>query len=58
MINQGRNVAETSCASCHGMDGVSDTEGKPHLAGQRTVYLYRAQQAYHAGARDDETKKT
>lgn len=57
MINQGRNVAETSCASCHGMDGVSDTEGKPHLAGQRTVYLYRAQQAYHAGARIDETKK-
>ena len=57
MINQGREVAETVCASCHGMDGVSDSEGKPHLAGQRAVYLYRAQQAYHAGARNDETKK-
>ena len=29
----------------------------PHLAGQRTVYLYRAQQAYHEGERDDESKK-
>lgn len=57
MINQGWEVALTSCANCHGMDGVSDEAGKPHLAGQRAVYLYRAQQAYHAGARNDETKK-
>ena len=57
MLNQGRDVAETACASCHGMDGISDSEGKPHLAGQRTVYLYRAQQAYDEGERDDETKK-
>jgi cytochrome c553 len=57
MLKQGEEVAETACASCHGMDGVSDADGKPHLAGQRTVYLYRAQQAYHAGARYDETKK-
>jgi len=56
IINQGRDVAETTCARCHGMDGVSDIEGKPHVAGQRTVYLYRAQQAYHEGAREDETK--
>jgi cytochrome c553 len=57
MVNQGQNFAETACASCHGMDGISDSEGKPHLAGQRAVYLYRAQQAYQAGARYDETKK-
>jgi len=55
MINQGRVVVETNCASCHGMDGISDEEGKPHLAGQRAVYLFRAQQVYHAGARSDET---
>jgi cytochrome c553 len=54
MINQGREVAETVCASCHGMDGISDGEGKPHLAGQRAVYLYRALQAYQAGTRTDE----
>ncbi len=57
MIDQGRNVAETICASCHGMNGISDSKGKPHLAGQRAVYLYRAQQAYRTGARNDETKK-
>lgn len=57
MVNQGREIAETVCASCHGMDGISDGEGKPNLAGQRAVYLYRAQQSYLTGARLDETKK-
>ena len=57
MISQGRAVAETACESCHGMDGISNTDGEPNLAGQRVIYLYRAQQAYHSGARNDETKK-
>jgi len=57
MLNQGREVAETVCASCHGMDGISDNEGEPNLAGQRAVYLYRAQRAYHEGTRFDKTKK-
>jgi len=57
MINQGRDVAESACASCHGMDGISDNEGTPQLAGQRSVYLYRVQQAYRDGTRIDETKK-
>ena len=56
MINMGQDVAETTCASCHGMDGISDSEGKPYLAGQRAVYLYRTLQAYQAGTRDDETR--
>jgi len=57
MINHGKNVAESACASCHGMDGVSDPDGTPHLAGQRAVYLYRTQQAYNEGTRFDETGK-
>jgi len=57
MINLGRDVAETTCASCHGMDGISDSEGKPYLAGQRAVYLYRTLQAYQSGVRYDETRK-
>jgi cytochrome c553 len=57
MVNRGREVAETNCASCHGMDGISNNEGEPNLAGQRAVYLYRAQHAYHEGTRADETKK-
>jgi len=57
MIDQGREVAETACGSCHGMNGISETEGTPSLAGQRPIYLYRAQQAFHQGTRVDETKK-
>ena len=47
MINHGREVAEMACANCHGMDGVSNNVGEPHLAGQRTIYLYRAQKTNH-----------
>jgi len=56
MISHGREVAETACADCHGMEGISDSQGKPHLAGQRAVYLYRVQQAFQAGTRDDQNK--
>ena len=57
MINQGRDVAEAACAGCHGMDGISDHNGTPQLAGQRAVYLYRVQQAFQDGGRPDETNK-
>lgn len=56
VINFGREVAETACVSCHGLDGISDAPGKPHLAGQRAIYLYRVQQAFQSGARADEDK--
>ena len=51
MLAHGENVADTACASCHGIDGVSTTPGTPNLAGQRTVYLYRVLQAYQARER-------
>ena len=54
MLEQGKAVAESACASCHGMDGVSTGEGIPHLAGQRTVYLYRVLQAYRDRERKNE----
>jgi len=56
MIAEGREVAETLCADCHGMDGISDSQGKPHLAGQRAIYLYRVQKSFQAGTRKDENK--
>lgn len=56
MIEFGRTVAEANCASCHGMHGLSETEGMPQLAGQRTVYLYRVLQALQAGVRTDIAK--
>lgn len=55
-IEFGRIAAEANCASCHGMDGVSQAEGQPHLAGQRMVYLYRTLRAFQSGQRIDELK--
>jgi cytochrome c553 len=56
LIAEGRDVAETICSDCHGMDGVSDSRGKPHLAGQRAIYLYRVQKAFQEGTREDDEK--
>ena len=53
LIEFGRVAAEANCASCHGMDGKSDAEGEPNLAGQRTVYLYRVLKAFQSGDRSD-----
>lgn len=53
LIEFGRVAANVNCAACHGMDGISDLEGKPHLAGQRTVYLYRVLKAFQLGGRID-----
>lgn len=53
-VAEGKRVAETSCARCHGASGVSATKGIPHLAGQRPGYLYLELKAYQSGARSDE----
>ncbi len=52
-IERGRELAETTCAACHGLDGISADERRPHLAGQRTIYLFREMLAYQGGARDN-----
>jgi cytochrome c553 len=54
MIELGRNVAATACTECHGSKGVTTEPGMPHLAGQRTVYLYRVLQAYQARKRTND----
>jgi len=54
MIEFGRTAAEASCAGCHGMDGISTEAGKPHLAGQRSIYIYRVLKAFQANVRQDE----
>ncbi len=47
----GKRLAETTCVGCHGENGISTTEGVPHIAGQRSVYLYVEMKAYQSGAR-------
>ncbi|MGB5079842.1 MAG: c-type cytochrome [Burkholderiales bacterium] len=54
-IAEGKRVAETSCARCHGAGGISTVPGVPHLAGQRAAYLYLELRAYQSGARGDKT---
>ncbi len=50
-VAEGKRVAESSCARCHGANGVSNTKGVPHLAGQRPAYLHLQLRAYQQNPR-------
>ena len=50
-IADGKRVAETACARCHGLNGVSATKGIPHLAAQRPAFLHLQLLAYRQSAR-------
>ena len=43
----------SSCASCHGAQGVSSNDAWPDLAGQHAPYLVRILAAYKSGAQTD-----
>lgn len=50
-IAEGKRLADSGCARCHGPAGISSAKGVPHIAGQRAVYLHLELQAYKAGTR-------
>ena len=50
-IRDGKELADSTCAKCHGADGVSAAEGVPNLAGQRPSYVFRELKAYQRGDR-------
>ena len=50
-IAEGKDLATSSCAKCHGGDGIATDKLTPNLAGQRPAYLYLELKAYQAGAR-------
>ena len=50
-VAEGKRLAESSCAGCHGANGISASPGVPHLASQRAAYLYLELKAYQSGAR-------
>lgn len=54
-VADGKRLAATTCAACHGANGISSMSGVPHLAGQRPGYLYLELKAYRAGVRPDST---
>lgn len=47
----------STCVGCHGMNGVSNNEMYPNLAGQKEAYLVKAINAYRSGDRTDPTMK-
>ncbi len=50
-IAEGKRVAATLCVKCHGLNGISNAKGVPHIAGQRPVYLHQELKVYQTGAR-------
>lgn len=50
-------AAATSCAGCHGDNGVSTSPDTPGLAGQDAEYLAAATKAYKDGSRTEEAMK-
>jgi cytochrome c553 len=54
VLERGWDVANTACADCHGLDGISTAPGIPHLAGQRMVYLHRVLLAYQQRERHND----
>jgi cytochrome c553 len=52
-IAEGKRIVESACAGCHGANGISESPGVPHLAGQRPAYLYLELKVYQAGVRGE-----
>ncbi len=50
-LNDGKEVAASSCAKCHGLDGIAVSKEAPHIAAQRPSYIYRELKAYQAHLR-------
>src|ERR1039457_1105130 len=52
-VAEGKRLAQSSCARCHGAEGISTTKGIPHIAGQRPGYLLLELRAYQKGVRGE-----
>ena len=51
-INAGKTRA-SSCAGCHGANGISNNPAWPNLAGQKAQYLEKQLKMFRAGQRQD-----
>jgi cytochrome c553 len=59
-LDNGRVLARTNCAHCHGRDGNARStsfQPVPMLAGQPAVYLVQEMQNYATGTREDKSKR-
>lgn len=53
-IQAGRQVADTQCRTCHGIDGIAQIPVAPHLAGESEIYLQTQLKAFRSGKRVNE----
>lgn len=53
-IETGRALS-TSCSTCHGTGGMSNSEQWPNIAGQKESYLVKQLEDYQSGVRADPT---
>lgn len=51
MNSEGKALADSNCAACHGPQGISTADNYPNLAGQMSMYLSQALQAYRDKSR-------
>ena len=52
-IEQGKQVANSRCISCHGKTGISTNPMYPNLAGQHALYLAKQMRDFQSGKRQD-----
>jgi cytochrome c553 len=50
----GRAKADSSCALCHGQNGIASMPSAPNLAGQAPIYLSEQLKNYRSGKRQHE----
>src|ERR1700674_4359942 len=48
-VAEGKSVADASCSSCHGANGISSVKDVPNLAGQRPGNFYLQLREYQSG---------
>lgn len=53
-IQAGRSIAEKTCHTCHGVDGVATVAMTPNLSGQQKEYLDVQLKHFRAGKRRHE----
>jgi len=50
-LGEGKELASSTCAKCHGLDGIATSKEAPHIASQRPSYIYRELRAFKAQKR-------
>ncbi len=50
----GKQKVQTTCAVCHGLDGIAKVPDAPNLAGESAIYIIKQLKAFRSGERQHE----